>query len=188
MTGNAWTNHGKQGLFLRIAAIVGIFGSLVLLPVGAAYGILSPREFGIGLLLWFAMIVAIAIVRRLTVKPSATGSQIAVDERARRRILRGIRMNKIWIGLLLVCLRFRHRERVGGACLATHGSRCSNQPTPDLRSSATDQTAAKTARLTSLIAARLMAFCVREQMYDFATTRPLARTAHPSRLVCASIF
>jgi hypothetical protein len=94
----------SKGLFLRIAAIVGIFGSPALLFVGATYGILSPRGFGIGLLLWFAIIVAVAIVRKLTIKASATGSQIAVDERTRRRILRGIRMNKIWIGLLLVCL------------------------------------------------------------------------------------
>jgi hypothetical protein len=35
---------------------------------------------------------------------TATGPQIAIDDRTRRRILRGIRMNKIWIGLLLVCL------------------------------------------------------------------------------------
>jgi len=97
----------KKDIFWRTVAIVGIFGSFGLIVLGAVYGILSPREMAIGWFAWFATLIVVTIVRRLTAKKnpaSGAAPEIVIDDRTRRRLLRGIRMNKIWIGILAVCL------------------------------------------------------------------------------------
>jgi len=91
----------------KSVALIAIVGTMALLFLGVVYGVLSPREWAFGMLAWFAAILLLAIVRkrmaRKNLSPSAQPA-IVLDDRARRRIHRRIWMNKVWIGVLAVCL------------------------------------------------------------------------------------
>jgi hypothetical protein len=93
--------------FLIVVALGVILGVPTLLFLGAVYNVVSPREWGIGLLAWFAILPLGAFVRKMTQKKNlASGGQLppALDARARKRILRGIWFKKVWIVLLAVSL------------------------------------------------------------------------------------
>ncbi len=97
----------KKKTFSKSVALIAIFGPWALLFLGFVYDILSPREWAFGMLAWFAALLLLAIVRKQTARKtllSSTEPAIVLDDRARRRILRGIWMNKVWIGVLAVCL------------------------------------------------------------------------------------
>jgi hypothetical protein len=99
----------KKDILSKTVALTVIFGPLVLLFLGSVYNILSAREWAIGMLVWFAAILLFAIVRKLTARKTLASTVVptmAIDDGARRRILRGIWINKISIGLLLVVLPF----------------------------------------------------------------------------------
>jgi hypothetical protein len=99
----------KKNMFLKAGALVVIFGPVALLWIGANYGILSDREWAIGGLAWAATLpVLMAIVRKWVAKNNvASGSVfgITVDD-SRGRILRGIWLTKVWIGVLALLLPF----------------------------------------------------------------------------------
>jgi hypothetical protein len=93
----------------KIVALVVIFGVPVLLFLGLVYNIVSPREWAIGLLAWFAALLLWVIVgKRAAKKTLKSGAEptIALDDDTRRRILRGIWTEKVWIGMLAVSLPF----------------------------------------------------------------------------------
>lgn len=97
----------NKNILLKTVIIVAVFGLFWLPVLGAVYSILSPREVAIGWFAWFAALLLVAIVRKLTAKKNPTSNaapEIVIDDRTRTRLLRGIRMNKIWIGILAVCL------------------------------------------------------------------------------------
>ena len=90
-----------------MVALVVILGVPVLLCLGLAYDFLSPREWAIGLLAWFAILLLWTIVRK--VAPNKTlGSNaeaaMALDDDSRRRILREIWVRKAWIVILAILL------------------------------------------------------------------------------------
>jgi hypothetical protein len=162
MTPNARTNHGKQGV---VSANRGNRGNLRLpcLAVcrGDVWDSIASRIWD-----WTAFVVCDNRRCRDRAEIDDQGLGDRLSNRSRRthsptypaRDSDEQNLDRSTAGVSPA----RHRERVGGARLATHRIRCSNQPTPDLCSSTTDQTAAKTARLTGPIAARLMAFCLWE--------------------------
>jgi hypothetical protein len=106
----------KSALF-RVVAVVAIFGVPALLFVGVVYGFLSPREWGGGMLSWFAALLLATTVGKLTAKKSPASSgvpAVALDDHSRKRILREIWVRKAWIGILAVSLL------IGGANGAAH--------------------------------------------------------------------
>jgi|SRR5271170_7762754 len=98
----------KKNIFSKAVALTVICGPLVLLFLGAVYNILSPREFGIGLLAFLVgfpvLMWYLAKRRAKKYRLSYADSPPAIDDKARRRITRRILRNKIWIGVLAVCL------------------------------------------------------------------------------------
>jgi hypothetical protein len=90
-----------------MVALLVVIGVPVLLCLGLAYGTLSPREWAVGLLGWFAALLLWLTVVKLTAKKalaSNSGPATALDERTRKRILRRIWISKVWVGLLAVLL------------------------------------------------------------------------------------
>ena len=99
----------ERMLFSKIAATIVIVGTAASLAVSAVYEILTPRELGIGMLAWFAAILLFAATRRWLatrtgLSYTGTGSFVRLDDRTRRHMLRRIWMNKVWVGLLALCL------------------------------------------------------------------------------------
>jgi uncharacterized membrane protein YfcA len=91
----------------KSVALIAIFGTMAMLFLGFLYGILSPREWAFGMLACFAGLLLLAIVRKQMTRNNLLSNAepaIALDDRARRRIHRRIWMNKVWIGVLAVCL------------------------------------------------------------------------------------
>jgi len=84
-----------------------MLGSFALLVLGGIYGILSPGAMMIGWVAWVATFTLLAFVRQLTAKKhfaSSMAPEIVIDARTRRHIRRKIWINKVWIGLLAMCL------------------------------------------------------------------------------------
>jgi len=106
--GSALDPIRRNGALNTLALLAFCFGALSLLLFGATRGILSPREFGIGLLAFlvgFPVLVWYLAKRRTKkYRLSCTDSPPAIDDKARRRITSRILRNKIWIGVLAVCL------------------------------------------------------------------------------------
>jgi hypothetical protein len=94
----------KKSLLRMTAAIALIIGVPLGLFSAGAYGIISPRELGIGMVAWFATLFLWAAVVKLMAKNSASTvtSESPVDDGGRRRINREIWVRKIWIGVLVV--------------------------------------------------------------------------------------
>jgi hypothetical protein len=94
-------------IFLKTVALVVIFGVPAILCLGLAYGSLSPREWAIGFIAWFATLLLWAIIGKLVAKKTLASSAepaIALDDDAHKRILREIWLCKAWIGILAVLL------------------------------------------------------------------------------------
>ena len=99
----------RKNVYSIVVALVVILGFQALLYLGLAYNILSFREWGIGLLAWFAIPLLWTVVRKLAPKNDLASSgepAIALNERARKRTLQGIWITKVWICLLAVALPF----------------------------------------------------------------------------------
>lgn len=93
--------------FSKLIATIAILGPVALLFVGSVYDILTPREWAIGMLIWFGAILVFAATRgRLATRSALPNyeSSVKLDDRARRRILRKIWVNKLWVGVLALCL------------------------------------------------------------------------------------
>ena len=100
-------NRGKAEHIFEIRNADSDLCPVTLLFLGFVYGILSPGQWAFGMLVWFAALLLLAIVRKRTARKTLLSSAepaIVLDDRARRRILRGIWMNKVWISVLAVCL------------------------------------------------------------------------------------
>jgi hypothetical protein len=100
----------RTAILLKALAFgIAIFGPVALLWLAAIYAVLSPREVAIGMVVWFVTLLVVTLFRKLGASnatlPNAEPG-VMVDERTRKRILRGIWINKIWIGLLAVSLPF----------------------------------------------------------------------------------
>ncbi|MGO9642946.1 MAG: hypothetical protein ACLP1Y_16755 [Candidatus Acidiferrales bacterium] len=97
----------KKNILLKAVAIGVIFAPAALLCLGLGYDILSRRAGGIGLLAWMGVLLLLPIFWKRGAKndlgPSAAPG-IAIDDRARKQILRGIWISRVWIGLLVVSL------------------------------------------------------------------------------------
>jgi len=88
----------KKEMGVRVVVIAAIFGPMILLSIGFTYDILSPRALAISIVAWFVTVLVVAFVRGLVIKKMLAGgasAAIVIDERTRRRIVRGIRVNKI---------------------------------------------------------------------------------------------
>jgi hypothetical protein len=99
----------KKNIVWKTVAPVVILGIPALLLLGFLYDILSPREWAIGLVAWFATLLIWTMASKLTTKKTlapSTEPTIALDDRTRKRILRRIWIGKLWIGLLAVSLPF----------------------------------------------------------------------------------
>jgi hypothetical protein len=97
----------RKNIFLKMVALLVILGIPSLLFLGLVYNALSPREWSIGLLAWFATIALWATLKKRAEKKALVSSAepaIALDDDARRRILRQIWMSKAWIGVLALLL------------------------------------------------------------------------------------
>lgn len=89
----------------KIVALVVILSAPVLLLLAAAYNILSPRGWAIGMLTWFAILFSWAIVLKLKAKKTPASSPepaTVLDGDTRRRLLRRIWVRKTWIGALAI--------------------------------------------------------------------------------------
>ena len=96
-----------KNTFWKAVTLVVILGPIALTFLGFVSGLLSPREWAIGIVFSFAAMLLLAVVRqRMARRAHLLGAPpgAALDVGARRRILRRIRMNKAWIGVLAVCL------------------------------------------------------------------------------------
>ena len=89
----------RKNTFAITVTLTVLYGSMALLFLGVVYNILSPREFGIGLL---ALVVGFPILmwyfakrRAKKYRLSYADSSPAIDDKARRRITRRILRNKI---------------------------------------------------------------------------------------------
>jgi hypothetical protein len=93
----------KKLLLLQVC----LLGALSLMVMALIRGLLSPREFGIiGIVtLFIAFFVSFSLIRNKLAK-QVTEPPIALDDDARKRILRGIWMRKVWICVLAVLLPF----------------------------------------------------------------------------------
>ena len=84
----------RKEKLLVAAAVVAIVVIQLLLLLGFVYGILSPRQWAVGLLIWFAVLLLWVLLSEDDTKERAScrvESPIpALDERARKRILRMI--------------------------------------------------------------------------------------------------
>lgn len=97
----------KKNTYLNVLAIALITGVPVSLFLGGVYKVLSPRDCAFGMLAWFVMLFLWALARKLQAKndrASGKGLEAPLDEVTRKRFLRSIRLEKIWIGALAVCL------------------------------------------------------------------------------------
>lgn len=84
-----------------------IFAVPLLLTLGLGYRFLSPREWAAGFLTWFAAMVLWALVRKRSTRRTSeltSGPATALDDEARKRILREIWVRKALIGVLAVVL------------------------------------------------------------------------------------
>ncbi len=95
---------------LQKAALVLLFVVPALLTLGLGYDILSGREWAIGLAACFiTLMLLVAIMQKRTAKrivSSIAKSENPIDDHTRKRIVRGIWISKVWIGLLVVALPF----------------------------------------------------------------------------------
>lgn len=93
----------RNNTLLKTIALIPILGVPALLFLGLIYHALSPREWSVGLLAWFAALLLLATLKKQAEKnvfASSAEPAIALDGVARRRILRRIWMSKVWIGVL----------------------------------------------------------------------------------------
>jgi hypothetical protein len=92
----------------RLAVGAAIFGPVVLLWLAAVYTVLSPRQVAVGMITCFLALLVIGILVRLVGKRTSRNAQPGgtLDEQGRRRVLRGIWINKMWLILLAVSLPF----------------------------------------------------------------------------------
>jgi hypothetical protein len=58
----------KKNAFLKTVALITILGVPTLLSFGLAYDVLSPREWAIGLVIWFAALLFWTAKRKLAAK------------------------------------------------------------------------------------------------------------------------
>jgi hypothetical protein len=100
----------KKITLLQKVALVMIFVIPALLTLGLGYGILSDRGWAIGLMACFATaLLLVAIMQKQVAKKNLAATSepaIALDDRTRKRISRGIWISKVWISLLAVSLPF----------------------------------------------------------------------------------
>lgn len=91
----------------RLLALALIISAQVLLFVGYVYGVLSARLWAFATLACFAIVLLWVSVRRFAAKenrPSRSERESPLDELTRKRLLRSIRFEKVWIAALAVCL------------------------------------------------------------------------------------
>jgi hypothetical protein len=84
-----------------------IIGVPTLLFLAATYNLLSPREWAFGMIAWFATLLFWASIAKRAEKnaPTSSAEQTnALDDNVRNRILRNIRIRKVWIVALVVLL------------------------------------------------------------------------------------
>lgn len=97
----------RNSPIVKIAALLLLVGIPTLLCVGLAYDLLSLREWAIGLLAWFAVLVSWMVVVKLGAKKTTGASaepEIVPNDHSRRGIARRIWVWKTWIGVLIVLL------------------------------------------------------------------------------------
>lgn len=101
MTKTFW---GTRNILILVLA----FGVPILLVLGSVHGLLSPREWAFGMIAWVAMLLLLASAQKRAAakKEPMLGEEqsSAVDDNARKRVLRDIRKWKLWIGILMVLL------------------------------------------------------------------------------------
>lgn len=90
----------------KVAVLALIVSIPVLLGIGASYDKLSPREWAIGMVAWFAMLVLLQVIARTSKRGLLSAEPtIPVDDAdTRRRISRGIWYWKAWIAAPAVAL------------------------------------------------------------------------------------
>jgi hypothetical protein len=90
----------KKMLLMQVC----LLGVLILVSIAFSRGLLSPRELGIAMVILFiAIFISLRLIRKKLAKQIAEPA-IALDDDTRRRILRGIWMRKVWIGVLALLL------------------------------------------------------------------------------------
>jgi Na+/melibiose symporter-like transporter len=92
----------------KAAALIVIIGIPAVLFLNVTRDILSPREWAIGMIGWFAMLLLWTMLRKRAARPITSSAELptGLDDRTRKRISRVIWINKVWIGLLVVGLLF----------------------------------------------------------------------------------
>ncbi len=83
-----------------------MIGIPALLILGAISGILTNREWGIGMLVWLLLPVLAGGIWKVSAKKNASDArpEPELSEAQRKLMLRNIRKWKLWVGLLVVCL------------------------------------------------------------------------------------
>ena len=99
----------KRNVYLIVLALVVFLGVPTFLLLGFVYGTLSPRGWAIGLVVWVATgglwtVVAKGLTKK-TLAPSPNPAS-ALDDNARKRVMREIWLGKAWIGILVVLFPF----------------------------------------------------------------------------------
>ena len=97
------TLWGTRNILIFVAAV----GFPFLLALGAVYGLLSSRAWAFGMIAWVGILLILATVRKRAAKRKLVlddEQRSAVDDAARKRMLRDIRKWKVWVGVLIALL------------------------------------------------------------------------------------
>ena len=98
----------KNG-YLKVFALVVIFGPFVLLFLAVSHGLLSDRQWAIGGVAWAVLLpFVILALRKWLASRRATANEESTrpDDETRRRMLWVIWLNRGWVALLAVSLLF----------------------------------------------------------------------------------
>ena len=95
-----------QSKTFAVIAFLWLIGYPILLIFLGGFQIISPRGWANGMIIWFVgcLIWAIVRPRSLARSGAALKSNEPLDPVIRERLLRRIRMRKIWIGILVASL------------------------------------------------------------------------------------
>jgi hypothetical protein len=97
----------RKWLGWKQIGVLAYLGVSVLLSLGFGFQVISPRVWGVSILLWFVgLMVWGALAKSAAQKRPASDAEVvsSLDDRTFRRFRQWIWIAKVWIGILIICL------------------------------------------------------------------------------------